>query len=146
MQVTRLTLAAAALAAGALVLTGCEPADGSGGPGTFGADGLGCDSNGWGPLSGCADGSHPDLEREFRDWQRKVDQAIDEAEAEDWTDDRTVTVTWIVVRIDVTGFRECVLSLREAPPGSGDHLSRRVTTVEDCAAQRVDTVYRPAGR
>lgn len=55
----------------------------------------------------------------------------------------TVTVTWIVVSIDFTGFRECVLGLQEAPAKSDDPFSRRITTTDDCEAQQVHTVYRP---
>lgn len=55
----------------------------------------------------------------------------------------TVSITWIVVKIDVTGFRECVIALRAAEPDPDDHVSHRYTTPEDCRAQRVDTVYRP---
>ncbi|MGH3797935.1 MAG: hypothetical protein ACRDSP_23975 [Pseudonocardiaceae bacterium] len=57
----------------------------------------------------------------------------------------TVTVTWIVVNIDITGFQECVIDLRETRPNPDDHVNRRLTTAKDCEAQHVDTVYRPVG-
>ncbi|MGH4013303.1 MAG: hypothetical protein ACRDSL_05095 [Pseudonocardiaceae bacterium] len=184
MKAAKLTLVAAALAAGTLVLTGCEPSNTAGSSGSSGGSGTTCDPNGWGPLSGCgsadiagnkpagddtapceADPSAPDrnaggvndtrdgseravtdgdrcvtdssleFEREVRAWDQKINEAAQ--------DGFTVTVTWIVVSIDVTGFRECVIGLREAPPNPDDHFSRRITTPEDCEAQQVDAVYRP---
>lgn len=54
-----------------------------------------------------------------------------------------ITITWIVTKIEFTGFRECVLDLQGASAKSEDHLSRRITTTEDCKAQQVHTVYHP---
>lgn len=55
----------------------------------------------------------------------------------------SVSVTWIVVHIEQTGFRECVLSLRSSEHSSENHYSRVITTKKDCAAQRVNTTYHP---
>ena len=193
MRATALTLAAAALAAGTFLLTGCEPGDTVtfNGSGTYNApdtsDGLGvdCDPSGFGPLSGCdsspapqeqspqtaedkpapgqddsaeakpapcPDDSHnldlgagrfddknssdcdnnSDAEHSYQSWDQKITEGRYD-----------ITVTWIVVSIKFTGFRECVLDLREASAKSEDHFSRRVTSTEDCKAQQVHTVYRP---
>lgn len=165
MTATRLTLAVAALAAGTFLLTGCEPANstaGSGGGGTT------CDPNGWGPLSGCgnADSANgpepaaptptpaptpaPDADRKPTPASEDNDStADDEPTTENVStpeNNVTISVTWIVVSIDITGFRECVIGLREAPPSSDDHFSRRITSPEDCEAQQVDTVYRPVDK
>lgn len=198
MRATALTLAAAALAAGTFLLTGCEPGDTVtfNGSGTYNAPeapdasdgpGVGCDPNGFGPLSGCdsssggreqspqatedkpapgrddsadktteaepapcPDDSHnldlgagrfgdkndcessPDAEQEYQVWDQKITEGRYD-----------ITVTWIVVRIKFTGFRECALDLREASSESEDHFTRRITSTEDCRAQQVHTVYRP---
>lgn len=142
MTATRLTLAVAALAAGTFLLTACEPVNSSSGSGS----GTTCDPNGWGPLSGCgtADtGSSPELEPTTPVPAADQEPTRTSEKAGTREHNVTVTVTWIVVHIDVTGLRECVISLREAPPSLNDHFSRRITTPEDCEAQRVDTVYRP---
>lgn len=190
MRATRPILAAAALAAATLVLTGCEPVDTTGGPGTATGSGTGgdtCDPGGWGPLSGCdsadqeqrspngADGSDQDRKSagtDTCDTDHRV-SAVDTGDESRWSvfdtrrcpaqshsdgpeaphqglkvtettrNDYTVTVTWIVVDIKITGFRECVLDLRPAHPQPDDHFSRRFTTPKDCEAQRIDAVYRP---
>ncbi|MGH3903874.1 MAG: hypothetical protein ACRDTE_06765 [Pseudonocardiaceae bacterium] len=149
MKAIKLSLATAALAAGTLLLSGCEPSNTSGGSGTSGGAGVTCDSNGWGPLSGCdeADSSGPtssshepagaDNRTEFEQEVQTEDQKSTE------TTEYRVTITWIVVSIDVTGFRECVIDLREASQDADDRFSRRITTPEDCEAQQIDAVYRP---
>ena len=193
MKASTLTLAVAALAAGTLVLTGCEPATTTGSSGSSGSAGLGCDPTGFGPLSGCDSTDSPGPQEDSSDAMENnpvpgEDVAADQpAEAEPapceddpndldlgagrfddvdkngcdsagdgdhgqtWdqkltetsTGHYTVTVTWIVVSIDFTGFRECVLGLQEAAAKSDDRFTRRITTTEDCKAQRVDTAYRP---
>ncbi|MCA1674783.1 MAG: hypothetical protein LC799_22190 [Actinobacteria bacterium] len=190
MRATTLTLAAAALAAGTLVLTGCEPASTTGSSGSSGGVGVSCDPTGFGPLSGCdgTDSSGPQQDSSGtpeNDPAAHEDNSADKpAETEpapcaddpndldlgvgrfgdagengcDSPDDGqtwdqktteiteghyTVTVTWIVVSIEFTGFRECVLGLREATAKTDEDFSRRVTTTEDCKAQQVHTVYRP---
>jgi hypothetical protein len=192
MKAARLTMAVAALAAGTLLLTGCEPAGSSGS-----YSGPTCDPNGFGPLSEC-DGSEqpdrastnpanppapagapPETTRPDREPARSETAPCDESGRDvggesSWAvADRgscpdgsgpdgehdvspsqkittwqgyTVTVTWIVVSIEVTGFRECVIALRTAHPDPDDHFSRRITTPQDCKAQRVDAVYRPVDR
>lgn len=189
MKAIKLSLATAALAAGTLLLSGCEPSNTAGSSGTSGGVGVTCDSNGFGPLSGCdnADSSGPtsssqepagadtascdaDMNsrdpdaggfNDTKDGSEKTSTAGDGcptdnppefeqgAQAEDQkitetTEHRvTVTVTWIVVNIEVTGFRECVIDLRKASQDADDHFSRRITTPEDCKAQQIDAVYRP---
>lgn len=155
MTAPRLTLIAAALAAGTFLLAGCEPATNSGGSGGGGST---CDPNGWGPLSGCGNadtGSGPEAEPEIpapevtqkpsptseNNHTAENDPATEKVSTPE--NNVNITVTWIVVSIEVTGFRECVIGLREAPPSFDDHFSRRITTPEDCEAQQVDTVYRP---
>ncbi|MGH4025721.1 MAG: hypothetical protein ACRDRV_14190 [Pseudonocardiaceae bacterium] len=196
MRATALTLAAAALAAGTFLLTGCEPGDTVtfNGSGTYNApdtsDGLGvdCDPSGFGPLSGCASSSGareqspPATEDKPAPGQDDSADKTTEAEPAPCPDDShnldlgagrfddknsgdcdnnsdansyqswdqkitegryDITVTWIVVNIKFTGFRECVLDLREAAAKSEDHFARHVTSPEDCKAQQVHTVYRP---
>lgn len=192
MKAIKLSLATAALAAGTLLLSGCEPSNTAGSSGTSGGVGVTCDSNGFGPLSGCdnADGSGPtssspeptgadtasceaDMSsrdpdagvfNDTKDGSEKTSTDENscqtdnrpELEQEDQTEDQkitettehrvTVTVTWIVVNIDVTGFRECVIELREAQQDADDQFSRRITTPEDCKAQQIDAVYRPVNK
>lgn len=157
MTATRLTLAVAALAAATFLLTGCEPANSSGGSGDGGTT---CDPDGWGPLSGCENtdtDSSPESAVPAPDVDRKPTPSSenqDGAPANESTTEKvgtpenniTVSVTWIVVSIDVTGFQECVIGLREGPPSFDEHFSRRITTPEDCEAQQVDTVYRPVDK
>lgn len=188
MKAAGLTMAVAALAAGTLALTGCEPA-GSGGSSYSGPT---CDPNGFGPLSECDGSEEPDSTSPTSDSPTVQppaqagpdrepvraqpapcdgDGSADSGESR-WAfadsescpgggspgagqdapkrsqeittwQGYSVTVTWIVVNIEVTGFRECVIALRQAGPDRDDHFSRRITTLQDCRAQRVDAVYRP---
>lgn len=195
MRATALTLAAAALAAGTFLLTGCEPGDTVtfNGSGTYNpsdtsdaSDGLGvdCDPNGFGPLSGCSsssgareqspqttddkptpgqddsadkttetepapcpDDSH-NLDLGAGRFDDKNGDACDTSDTKHGDQKITVgrydvTITWIVMKIDFTGFRECVLDLQDPSAKSEDHFSRRITTTEDCKAQQVHAVYRP---
>ncbi len=88
--------------------------------------------------NGCRTDNRPEFEQEIQP---------EDQETTETTEHRvTVTVTWIVVNIDVTGFRECVIELREAQQDADDQFSRRITTVEDCKAQQIDTVYRPVDK
>lgn len=84
---------------------------------------------------GCPGGDHPW-------WNPAPDDRRTTSRGEGYT----VTVTWIVVSVKITGFRECVIELRSAEPNSGEPLRRRFTTPDDCDAQQVDTVYHPVGR
>lgn len=184
MKAIKSALVATVLAAGTLVVAGCDPAT-TGSSGASGSGGITCDPNGFGPLSGCdstgdsaqkpaettpkpaettskpaettpeptridatpceADlngngcvtGSRPKFEYKVQGGNKETIQSSDNG--------FTVTVTWIVVSIDFTGFRECVIGLREAPANPDDHFSHRLTTAKDCQAQRVDAVYRPVG-
>ncbi len=192
MKAIKLSLTTAALAAGTLLLSGCEPVNTADGSGTSGSVGVTCDSNGFGPLSGCditvspsptsssqeptgadtasceadmsgrdpnADGFYDTKdgsEKTSTDENRCPTDNPPEFGQEDQTEDQeitettehrvTVTITWIVVNIDVTGFRECVIELREAQQSADDHISRRITTAEDCKAQQIDAVYQPVNK
>lgn len=133
-------------------LAGCHSASGT----DSGTDSTGDEAAGTGTVPCAADKSDPDLDAGngcgtgsspwFKKKIRDEDQKTTEAVADNDTDDGTVTVAWIVVRIDITGLRECLIDLRQALPDRDAHFSHRVTTPEDCKAQQVDTVYRPVDK
>lgn len=160
MKANRAVLTAVAVAAVTCALTACQPSGAAG----AGGNGVSCDPNGWGPLSECGTTPNPtttpaevtSAPASPAPTETTVPTAEPPSWAHQWPDydeitrtpanSYTVTITWIVVSIRVTGFQECVLELRSAEPDSHDPVSRRFTTPADCDAQRVDTVYRPIGR
>jgi hypothetical protein len=168
LKANKYALFAGALAAATFVLTGCEPASTAGGAGGSGSGGITCDPNGFGPLSGCDSAGEPAKATQGPAETTTKPAATTLAPAtlaparidptpcaanRSWNDcvavsqssdnGFTLTVTWIVVSIDFTGFQECVIGLRVAPAKPDDQFSHRLTTVKDCEGQRVDTVYRP---